>query len=66
MVKRIRNMLTETNDSNHLKQFELLCNSAFRVLSHEVKMFDSKISILFGIWLWFVSFFTFSRYFEMN
>ena len=45
MVKRIRNMLTETNDSNHLKQFELLCNSAFRVLSHEVKMFDSKISI---------------------
>ena len=51
MVKRIRNMLTETNNSNHLKQFELLCNLAFRVLSHEVKMFDSKISILLGILL---------------
>ena len=51
MVKRIRNMLTETNNSNHLKQFELMCNSAFRVLSHEVKIFDSKISILLGIWL---------------
>ena len=35
MVKRIRNMLTETNNSNNLKQFELLCNSDFRVLMHE-------------------------------
>ena len=62
MVKGIRNMLKETNNSNHLKQFELLCNSAFRVLSHEVKMFDSKISILIGIWLLLVSVFTFSRF----
>ena len=62
MVKHVRNMLTETNNSNHLKQFELLCNSAFRVLSHEVKMFDSKISILLGIWLLLVSVFTFSRF----
>ena len=61
MVKRIRTMLTETNNSNHLKQFELLCNSALRVLSYEVKMFDSKISILLGIWLLLVSVFTFSR-----
>ena len=49
MVKRNQNMLTETNNSNHLKQFELFCNSYFRVLSHEVKMFDSKIGILLGI-----------------
>ena len=62
MVKRIRNMLRETNNSNHLKQFELLCNSAFRVLSHEVKMFDSKISNLLGIWLLLVSVFTFSGF----
>ena len=62
MVKRIRNMLTETNNSNQLKQFELLCNSAFRVLSHEVKMFDSKISILLGIWLLLVSGFIISRF----
>ena len=62
MVKRIRNMLTETNTSNHLKQFELFCNSALRVLIHEVKMFDSKISILLGIWLWLISVFTFSRF----
>ena len=62
MVKRIQNMLTETNNSNHLKQFELFCNSYFRVLSHEVKMFDSKIGILLGIWLLLVSVFTFSRF----
>ena len=61
MVKRIRNMLTETNNSNYINQFELLCNSAFRVLSHEVKMFDSKISILLGIWLLLVRVITFSR-----
>ena len=62
MVKRIRNIMAETNISNHLKKFELFCNSAFRVLRHEDKMFDSKISILLGIWLLLESGFTFSRF----